>query len=544
MLGTVNCPNAKILIPAPENAKSDKLEDPQKNQNNQSKTLIDGQAPTEVSGNNPEQDVESQSKKTIQKPDKIGFKSFLINKIKEYEPSNSDKPEEVENLKEITIRPIFIENVDQIDPEINVQTPVVAVDAVDNAKIETQPNPFVLNAENNTIVPSDALVPQEKADENLQQPQLEVVKQTLTPLEAPLEKKPVLDSIVEPRKNRSDDLTEVKENPRSDQTQMVTNDKVKLIDRVKTIANDNKGNDQLIPEYKSENSEKHVETGDSPSDKSLFSKPIANHTPDMIKKADKLCELSESEPGKSQQFTPNKQLSPLVSEEADHQSEQSEVSKPEELPSGQNELPKGFEIRNFVSTEHTVEPADRASISATQTPSRTGIHSASPHSSEIVRPIDQILDHISSMSVSQDQHRVRLSLSPQYLGAVRMTFQYEGDEVFGLLEVQKTETRREIEETLPHLISSMQSSGLQVRRVEVVQWDSNQQAFKDESSAGFDSSMKQEFFQESSGQSSGTGFSERNRLSDSNTGVSADEINRHEDHQQQIEGQKGLNMLV
>jgi hypothetical protein len=70
-------------------------------------------------------------------------------------------------------------------------------------------------------------------------------------------------------------------------------------------------------------------------------------------------------------------------------------------------------------------------------------------------------------SADSDMQTVYLALSPAGLGMVRIQLQREGTEISGILEVQKAETRREIEKSLPQIVSILDSQGLQVRRIDV-----------------------------------------------------------------------------
>ena len=172
---------------------------------------------------------------------------------------------------------------------------------------------------------------------------------------------------------------------------------------------------------------------------------------------------------------------------------------------------KGFEVRNVQSMLHSAEPSENASISALEAPARTGVHSNIPHT-ESVKPVDQILQHVSSISVSGPQQRIQLTLTPEHLGTVRITFNHTEDEVVGLLEVQKNQTRRDIEQSLPELVSAMQSNGVQVRRIEVVQWNAGQDSVEDGAAKEAGYSAADRFYDESSSDSSESGVFESTRF--------------------------------
>ncbi len=106
------------------------------------------------------------------------------------------------------------------------------------------------------------------------------------------------------------------------------------------------------------------------------------------------------------------------------------------------------------------------------------------------------------MSVSGPQQRIQLTLTPEHLGTIRITFNQVEDEVVGVLEVQKGQTRREVEQSLPQLISAMQNTGVQVRRIDVVQWNVNQGAVEDGAAKESDYFAAGQFYDESSANSS------------------------------------------
>jgi len=63
-------------------------------------------------------------------------------------------------------------------------------------------------------------------------------------------------------------------------------------------------------------------------------------------------------------------------------------------------------------------------------------------------------------------------------------FQEQQDQITGLLEVEKIQTRYEIEHALPQIIENLRDSGIQIKRLEVMLPDaeqSEQEALKDQS---------------------------------------------------------------
>jgi len=94
----------------------------------------------------------------------------------------------------------------------------------------------------------------------------------------------------------------------------------------------------------------------------------------------------------------------------------------------------------------------------------------------------QIQESIQS-SLRSGNQQVVIRLNPPELGRVAIKFQEQGTDITGVLEVDKTETRKQIEEALPELIQSLQDSGIQIKKLEVVLTNQQEQnALKDQSS--------------------------------------------------------------
>ena len=88
----------------------------------------------------------------------------------------------------------------------------------------------------------------------------------------------------------------------------------------------------------------------------------------------------------------------------------------------------------------------------------------------------QILESIqSSISNPVGDKQITVRLNPPELGEVIIKFQEQDNEITGLLEVNKTQTRAEIEQALPQIIRSLSDSGIDIKRLEVVLSNSEQQ---------------------------------------------------------------------
>jgi flagellar hook-length control protein FliK len=80
----------------------------------------------------------------------------------------------------------------------------------------------------------------------------------------------------------------------------------------------------------------------------------------------------------------------------------------------------------------------------------------------------QILESVQRSISQQDVDRqITVRLNPPELGKVFIKFQQHNNELTGIMEVSKSQTRFEIEQTLPQIIRNLADSGIQIRRLEV-----------------------------------------------------------------------------
>jgi flagellar hook-length control protein FliK len=97
----------------------------------------------------------------------------------------------------------------------------------------------------------------------------------------------------------------------------------------------------------------------------------------------------------------------------------------------------------------------------------------------------QILESIHKpLSQEGQNQQITVRLNPPELGKVFIKFQEHEDQIIGLLEVSKTQTRIEIQQALPQIIRSLQDSGIQIKRLDVVlseEEQPEQEALKDQS---------------------------------------------------------------
>ena len=118
---------------------------------------------------------------------------------------------------------------------------------------------------------------------------------------------------------------------------------------------------------------------------------------------------------------------------------------------------------NNSQTQITEQPSASAkSASTTNIPAQ---NSSGDVSADIGK---QILESIhKSLSQQGADRKITVRLNPPELGKVFIKFQQQGSELTGLLEVSKTQTRFEIEQTLPQIIRNLADCGINIKRLDV-----------------------------------------------------------------------------
>jgi flagellar hook-length control protein FliK len=84
---------------------------------------------------------------------------------------------------------------------------------------------------------------------------------------------------------------------------------------------------------------------------------------------------------------------------------------------------------------------------------------------------EQILDSLRA-SMAQGDGQVLIRLQPPELGMVLVRFREQGQRLDGMLKVERTDTRREIELILPEVVRNLQDAGIGIRRLDVTGSDS------------------------------------------------------------------------
>jgi len=83
------------------------------------------------------------------------------------------------------------------------------------------------------------------------------------------------------------------------------------------------------------------------------------------------------------------------------------------------------------------------------------------------RVSEQIQESINS-SIRQGSQQIIIRLNPPELGKVAIKFTEQGNDIMGLLQVDKPQTRDQIQQALPEIIQNLQNSGITIKKLEVV----------------------------------------------------------------------------
>ncbi len=106
------------------------------------------------------------------------------------------------------------------------------------------------------------------------------------------------------------------------------------------------------------------------------------------------------------------------------------------------------------------------------------------------KPIEQVLNAIPT-TITGSAQQIRVSLSPEELGAVRITFRQQDEQIEGLIEIQNNEVRKDIEKSIPQIAAALAESGVTVRRIEIVPMQNSSQQQNESFSQGFSAADQQ-----------------------------------------------------
>ncbi|MFC1675606.1 flagellar hook-length control protein FliK [Planctomycetota bacterium] len=129
----------------------------------------------------------------------------------------------------------------------------------------------------------------------------------------------------------------------------------------------------------------------------------------------------------------------------------------------------------FVAGDNSQVPvAEQVSVSAEN---RIGVENSAGMREQIEESIQTTLQ--------AGEREVVVRLNPPELGRVTIRFQERGNEIIGLFEVSKPETRVEIQQSLPQIMRDLADCGVQIKRIEVVMTNDQQQPSSKEQSTSF-----------------------------------------------------------
>ena len=136
---------------------------------------------------------------------------------------------------------------------------------------------------------------------------------------------------------------------------------------------------------------------------------------------------------------------------------------------------------------------------------------------------NQIQESIQS-SLRSDGQQIVVRLNPPELGRVAVKFTDQGGEITGLLQVDKLQTRDQLQQALPEIIQNLQDSGISVKRIEVVLTNQQQQyTSKDQSSTTGQDNFSGQQSSADQGQQSGNTYNQW--LTNTDYGIEAGEPN-------------------
>ncbi len=111
-------------------------------------------------------------------------------------------------------------------------------------------------------------------------------------------------------------------------------------------------------------------------------------------------------------------------------------------------------------------------LASDQSPTAGGLEgSAAKGSAQSVS--EQIRDSLHA-SLDRGERQVVIRLRPPELGSVLVRFQEQNEQIHGILEVSRSDTRQEVEQALPQVLRSLQEAGIQIRKFDVTVSDQSE----------------------------------------------------------------------
>ncbi len=135
------------------------------------------------------------------------------------------------------------------------------------------------------------------------------------------------------------------------------------------------------------------------------------------------------------------------------------------------------ELGEQLISSNSTQPA-----AAEQSPESTAFTKIAGNTNSSDSVSTQIQESIHS-SLNSNNQQIVIRLDPPELGKVAIKFTEQGNDITGVLQVERVQTRDQIQQALPEIIQNLQDSGIQIKRIEVVLSNQQEQySAKDQSS--------------------------------------------------------------
>ncbi|MHC4207871.1 MAG: flagellar hook-length control protein FliK, partial [Planctomycetota bacterium] len=199
------------------------------------------------------------------------------------------------------------------------------------------------------------------------------------------------------------------------------------------------------------------------------STPASKKQPETTNNTDKIS-VSAKTIAETKSVTEKENTKELVPEVPANTSKSTNVSTGQTKDQGatisNKSTSQGFEQMLSHNTSQTVITEQTPVVAKnTMTSNKPDQNSSCDVSADIGK---QILESVQrSISQQGTDQQITVRLNPPELGKVLIKFQQHNSELTGLMEVSKTQTRVEIEQTLPQIIRNLADSGIHIKRLEV-----------------------------------------------------------------------------
>jgi flagellar hook-length control protein FliK len=141
---------------------------------------------------------------------------------------------------------------------------------------------------------------------------------------------------------------------------------------------------------------------------------------------------------------------------------------------------------NVAAVSEQFSPPTVSNAGAVHANTSTTAASAAAHAA--VNVPDQVASVAAAASYKIGQ-KITVNLNPPELGRINIKFEKNGDEVIGRIEVEKSQTKHQIDLNLSQIVQNLQDSGVPLKRLEVVLQEQplgNQQEFADQAQPDWD----------------------------------------------------------